>query len=70
MEPQTDFGDDLEYEDKSRIEESHPEAHNIASTTLRDTPRKTKRGQMDSGQAFKRPGFRGPAMPLPGGKGD
>lgn len=70
MSPQTDFGDDLEYEDKSRIEESHPEAHNIASTTLRDTPRKTKRGMMDSGQAFKRPGFRGPAMPLPGGKGD
>jgi len=27
--------------------DAHPEAHNIASTTLRDTPRKTKRGQID-----------------------
>ena len=50
--------------------DAHPEAHNIASTNLRQTPRKQKRGKMDSGQAFKRPGFRGPAMPLPGGKGD
>ena len=55
---------------KDGISDSHPEAHNIASTTLRQTPRKQKRGMMDSGQAFKRPGFRGPAMPLPGGKGD
>ena len=54
MTPQTDFGDDLEYEDKSRIEESHPEAHNIASTTLRDTPRKTKRGQIDEPRATPR----------------
>jgi len=50
--------------------DNHPEAHNIASTNLRQTPRKQKRGMMDSGQAFKRPGFRGPAMPLPGGKKD
>jgi len=50
--------------------DAHPEGHNIASTNLRQTPRKQKRGKMDSGQAFKRPGFRGPAMPLPGGKGD
>jgi len=50
--------------------DAHPEAHNIASTNLRQTPRKQKRGKMDSGQAFKRPGFRGPPMPLPGGKGD
>ena len=50
--------------------DNHPEAHNIASTNLRQTPRKQKRGMMDSGQAFKRPGFRGPPMPLPGGKSD
>ena len=55
---------------KDGISDPHPEAHSIASTNLRQTPRKTKRGMMDSGQAFKRPGFRGPAMPLPGGKGD
>jgi len=71
MSPQPDLSDDLKYDNfDDKIEESHPEAHNIASTNLRQTPRKQKRGMMDSGQAFKRPGFRGPAMPLPGGKGD
>jgi len=55
---------------KDGISDPHPEAHNIASTNLRQTPRKQKRSMMDSGQAFKRPGFRGPAMPLPGGKSD
>jgi len=78
MSPQPDYtgdefsmnSDDFKYDDESKLEESHPEAHNIASTNLRQTPRKQKRGMMDSGQAFKRPGFRGPAMPLPGGKGD
>ena len=52
------------------LSESHPEAYNIASNNIRGSPRQNKRGQMDSGQAFKRPGFRGPAMPLPGGKED
>lgn len=78
MPPQPDYtgdkfsmnSDDFKYDDESELEESHPEAHNIASTNLRQTPRKQKRGMMDSGQAFKRPGFRGPAMPLPGGKSD
>ena len=78
MSPQPDYtgdefsmnSDDFKYDDESKLEESHPEAHNIASTNLRQTPRKQKRGRMDSGEAFDRPGFRGPAMPLPGGKGD
>lgn len=65
MKPQTDFGDDLEYEDKSRIEESHPEAHNIASTTLRDTPRKTKRGQIDEPRATPRMQGRAARSPSP-----
>ncbi len=86
MSPQPDYSDAKEEEDYGEemdaklapfvgeapkgLGDNHPEAHNIASTNLRQTPRKQKRGMMDSGQAFKRPGFRGPAMPLPGGKSD
>jgi len=82
MSPQTDYSDAQEDDDMDAslapfvgetpkgLGDPHPEAHSIASTNLRQTPRKQKRGMMDSGQAFKRPGFRGPAMPLPGGKED
>jgi len=71
MTPQTDFGDDLKYDNfDDKIEESHPEAHNIASTNLRETPRKTKRGQIDEPRATPRMQGRAErsALPFVGGQ--
>jgi len=45
--------------------DSNPESHSImGDSALRSSPRNQKRGEMDSGEAFSRPGFRGPPMPL------
>ena len=66
MEPQTDLGDDLKYDNfDDKIEESHPEAHNIASTNLRETPRKTKRGRIDEPRATPRMQGRAARSPSP-----
>ena len=66
MKPQTDFGDDLKYDNfDDKIEESHPEAHNIASTNLRETPRKTKRGRIDEPRATPRMQGRAARSPSP-----
>ena len=63
MQPQPDYtgdefnmnSDDFKYDDEpSKIPESNPESHNIASTNLRGSPRQNKRGQMDSARVTPR----------------
>ena len=73
MSPQPDYtgdefsmnSDDFKYDDESELEESHPEAHNIASTSIRETPRKTKRGQIDEPRATPRMQGRAARSPSP-----
>ncbi len=50
---------------KDGISDPHPEAHNIASTNLRQTPRKTKRGQIDEPRATPRMQGRAARSPSP-----
>ena len=45
--------------------DNHPEAHNIASTNIRETPRKTKRGQIDEPRATPRMQGRAARSPSP-----
>ncbi len=45
--------------------DAHPEAHNIASTNIRETPRKTKRGQIDEPRATPRMQGRAARSPSP-----
>ena len=73
MEPQADYtgdefsmnSDDFKYDDESKLEESHPEAHNIASRNIRETPRKTKRGQIDEPRVTPRMQGRAARSPSP-----
>ncbi len=45
--------------------DAHPEAHNIASRNIRETPRKTKRGQIDEPRATPRMQGRAARSPSP-----
>ena len=80
MSPQTDYSDadDPHNEEmdaklapfvgkppKNGISDPHPEAHNIASTNIRETPRKTKRGQIDEPRATPRMQGRAARSPSP-----
>lgn len=50
---------------KDGISDSHPEAHDIASRNIRETPRKTKRGQIDEPRATPRMQGRAARSPSP-----
>ena len=50
---------------KDGISDSHPEAHNIASRNIRETPRKTKRGRIDEPRATPRMQGRAARSPSP-----
>jgi len=50
---------------KDGISDPHPEAHNIASRNIRETPRKTKRGQIDEPRATPRMQGRAARSPSP-----
>ena len=50
---------------KDRISDPHPEAHNIASRNIRETPRKTKRGKIDEPRATPRMQGRAARNPSP-----
>jgi hypothetical protein len=50
---------------KDGISDSHPEAHNIASRNIRETPRKTKRGQIDEPRVTPRMQGRAARSPSP-----
>lgn len=66
MKPQTDYSDAKEDDDMDAslapfvgetpkgLGDPHPEAHSIASRNIRETPRKTKRGQIDEPRATPR----------------
>lgn len=81
MSPQPDYSDAEEDEDYGEemdakltpfvgetpkgLGDAHPEAHNIASRNIRETPRKTKRGQIDEPRATPRMQGRAARSPSP-----